>query len=70
MGDRDRPRSGVDGADSINFTAKAPGLPDAPILDPHRNFQPFGPLSINRPRVHDYLKEMHEKVLRNWDMFA
>lgn len=52
------------GADSqINFIAKAPGLPDAPITQPGRDYQFFGELSINRPEVHGFLKEMNREVL-------
>lgn len=47
----------------INFIAKAPGFPDAPIVSPGRTHQPFGSLSINRPEVHGYLKEMNKEVL-------
>ena len=53
----------------INFTAKAPGYPDAPVVDGSRDYQPFGKLSINRPKVHDYLKEMYKEVLEDYDLF-
>ena len=43
--------------------------PDAPIIDPSREYQPFGKLSINRPRVHDYLKEMYKEVIQQYDLF-
>ncbi len=54
----------------INFIAKAPGLPDAPVIDPGRPFQPFGGMSINRPEVHGFLKEMNREVLSQYDCFA
>lgn len=54
----------------INYISKAPGLPDAPITVPGRQFQSFGDLSVNRPRVHDFLKEMHREVLSHYDCFA
>jgi hypothetical protein len=47
----------------INFISKAPGLPDAPIIQEGRDFQPFDKLSINRPQVHEWLKEMNQEVL-------
>lgn len=50
-------------ARKINFISKAPGLPDAPITQPGRDFQPFDNLSINRPQVHEWLKEMNKEVL-------
>ena len=53
----------------INFTAKASGYPDAPVVDASRDYQPFGKMSINRPRVHDYLKEMYKEVLEDYDLF-
>ncbi|RSH95501.1 hypothetical protein EHS25_000593 [Saitozyma podzolica] len=63
---------GADGfrMDVINYISKAPGLPDAPITVPGRQFQSFGDLSVNRPRVHDFLKEMHREVLSHYDCFA
>ncbi|ORX36066.1 putative hydrolase [Kockovaella imperatae] len=65
-------KQGCDGfrMDVINFTSKAPGFPDAPIVDPSREYQPFGNLSINRPRVHDFLKEMYKEVLEQYDLFC
>jgi oligo-1,6-glucosidase len=54
----------------VNQLAKEPGLPDAPILMPDREFQLVGNLSKNQPRVHDYLKEMNREVLRHYDCFA
>jgi len=47
----------------INFIAKAEGFPDAPIVQPGHETQPFGGLSINRPEVHGHLKEMYEEVI-------
>lgn len=62
---------GVNLRDSqINYISKAPGLPDAPVTVPGRQFQSFGDLSVNRPRVHDFLKEMHREVLSHFDCFA
>jgi glycosidase len=47
----------------INFIAKAEGFPHAPIVLPGHETQPFGGLSINRPEVHDHLKEMYQEVI-------
>lgn len=54
----------------INFTGKHPEYPDAPEIFEGRDYQPFGELSINRPIVHKYLKEMHEQVLQYYDCFC
>ncbi|RSH78836.1 uncharacterized protein EHS24_001757 [Apiotrichum porosum] len=63
---------GADGfrMDVINFIDKAPGFPDAPTTNPYTVYQPFGPLSVGRPGVHTHLKEMHEKVLKDYDCFC
>ncbi|KAL7424802.1 hypothetical protein Q5752_000486 [Cryptotrichosporon argae] len=63
---------GADGfrMDVINYISKVPGLPDAPVTVPGRECQPFGPLSINGPKVHDWLKEMNREVLCRYDCFA
>ncbi|KAL1406610.1 hypothetical protein Q8F55_008316 [Vanrija albida] len=63
---------GCDGfrMDVINFIAKAPGWPDAPINDPDQPFQAPGNLAWNRPEVHPFLQEMHEKVLKDYDAFC
>ncbi|OCF39721.1 alpha-glucosidase [Kwoniella heveanensis CBS 569] len=65
-------KRGADGfrMDVINFIAKAPGLPDAPVVNPDRVYQPFGTMSINRPEVHRWLKEMNREVLSKYDCFA
>ena len=47
----------------VNLFAKASGLPDAPVLFPDREFQPFGNLVANQPKIHEYLKEMNREVL-------
>lgn len=62
-GERYRTRRIANVMYKINFISKAPGLPDAPIVNEGRDYQPFGPLSINGPKVADYLKEMNKEVL-------
>ncbi|MHC1740373.1 MAG: alpha-glucosidase [Anaerolineaceae bacterium] len=61
---------GVDGfrMDVISLIAKPAGLPDIPnvqndLADPRA-------LIANTPRVHDYLREMRQKVLRHYDLVA
>lgn len=55
--------------DVINFISKVTTYPDAPIiLDPktHR-FQPGVRFFANGPRLHEYMREMHDKVLAKYD---
>jgi oligo-1,6-glucosidase len=58
-------KKGIDGfrMDVINLLAKIEGFPDAE-----------NPLDIsylgNNPGVHEYLQEMHEKVLQHYDVFT
>jgi len=62
---------GVDGfrMDVISMIAKAPGFPDAeaPAGATAAEFLHPGKLAHDRPELHAYLKEMNEKVLRNYD---
>ncbi|MCJ1405188.1 alpha-glucosidase mal12 [Xylographa trunciseda] len=60
---------GVDGfrIDTVNMYSKGTTLPDAPIVDPSTELQ-FGPhLFCNGPRMHEFLREINEKVLRHYD---
>ncbi|ORY35315.1 putative hydrolase [Naematelia encephala] len=63
---------GTDGfrMDVINYISKAAGFPDAPITVPGRLYQSFGSLSVNRPKVHDFLKEMNRRVISPYDCFC
>lgn len=56
---------GIDGfrMDVINLLAKQAGFPDA------ENPQDISYLG-NNPGIHEYLQEMHEKVLRHYDIFT
>lgn len=59
---------GVDGfrMDVINMISKTPGLPsvgDEPLGDGSRHF-------MNGPKVHEYLREMNERVLSRYDMMT
>jgi hypothetical protein len=60
---------GVRAESQINFIGKHPEYPDAPILLPGRDCQPFGGLSINRKVVHEYLQEMYREVMVDYDCF-
>lgn len=49
--------------DVINLLSKTDNLPDAPVVDEHDPTQPASMHYANGPRVHDYIKEMNQKVL-------
>ncbi|MFD2638834.1 glycoside hydrolase family 13 protein [Piscibacillus salipiscarius] len=53
---------GVDGfrMDVINFISKDPALPDGPDGD-------GSPYFMNGPRIHEFLREMNQEVLSNYD---
>jgi oligo-1,6-glucosidase len=59
---------GVDGfrMDVISLIAKPEGLPDIPGL--HNDLADPRSLIASNPRVHDLLGEMHQKVLRHYDL--
>ncbi|QHA93631.1 alpha-glucosidase [Bacillus sp. N1-1] len=62
---------GIDGfrMDVINFISKVPGLPDAPNPNVKR-YVHGGDYFMNGPRIHEYLKEMNEKVLSHYDVMT
>lgn len=53
--------------DVINAIAKREGLPDSG--DPKKLNFPFEHI-VSLPKTHEYLKEMHEKVLSHYDCFT
>ncbi|KAJ9118658.1 hypothetical protein QFC22_003878 [Naganishia vaughanmartiniae] len=63
---------GVDGfrMDVINLISKAPGLPDAEVVDPSSNYQPSFKYTANGPKMHLYLREMNAKVLSKYDVLT
>ncbi|KIY53979.1 glycoside hydrolase family 13 protein [Fistulina hepatica ATCC 64428] len=63
---------GCDGfrMDVINSISKVAGLPDVPVVDPIEEYQRAQQMYINGPRVHEYLREMHEKVLARHDLMT
>ncbi|WP_391205307.1 glycoside hydrolase family 13 protein [Psychrobacillus sp. L4] len=55
--------------DVINFISKDPQLPDGEMQ--HEQFFGDGsPSFINGPKIHTYLREMNEKVLRHYDVLT
>ncbi|CAI4218388.1 unnamed protein product [Parascedosporium putredinis] len=63
---------GIDGfrVDAINYIAKAPGLPDAEIIEPDIPHQPAMHLYLNRSKCHDFLRELGDKVLSRYDVMT
>jgi oligo-1,6-glucosidase len=63
---------GCDGfrMDVINMISKVSGLPDAPILDALKEYQAASLFYANGPRVHEFLKEMNDKVLSKYDIMT
>jgi oligo-1,6-glucosidase len=59
---------GVDGfrMDVINMISKVPGLPDGPVR-PGEEHGDLGPGTIDGPRVHEFLHEMHHEVFAGVD---
>jgi len=57
---------GVDGfrMDAITLISKQPGLPNMP-----ENASPFR-FYANGPRLHEFLREMHDEVLRHYDVMT
>lgn len=61
---------GVDGfrMDVINMISKVPGFPDG--NKEGRLYGDFTPYVMNGPHVHEYIKEMNEKVLSHYDVIT
>jgi oligo-1,6-glucosidase len=54
--------------DVINLISKVPGYPDAEVvLPPDHKYQPAFQYFVNGPKLHDYIHEMHDKVLNKYD---
>lgn len=60
---------GIDGfrMDVICMISKVPGLPDGEV---HGLYGDFTPYVMHGPHVHEYLQEMHEKVLSRYDLLT
>ncbi|KZP22101.1 glycoside hydrolase family 13 protein [Athelia psychrophila] len=56
--------------DVINLISKTPGLPDAPITNPQEEYQNAFEYFANGPKVHEYIKEMHSRVLSKHDLIT
>ncbi|KAK0701138.1 alpha-glucosidase [Apiosordaria backusii] len=56
---------GVDGfrIDTVNKYSKRTDFPDAPITFPGQPNQPAAEMWCNGPRIHEFIREMQEKVL-------
>ncbi|KAH8433360.1 alpha-glucosidase [Aspergillus melleus] len=57
---------GIDGfrVDTVNKYSKHTGFPDAPITDPNSDIQPAVQVWCNGPRIHEFIREMHDDVLQ------
>jgi len=62
---------GIDGfrMDVISMISKPEELPDGPQL-PDSPYGDFTPYCIHGPHVHDYLKEMNQRVLSRYDLMT
>ncbi|MBO8177679.1 MAG: alpha-glucosidase [Bacillus sp. (in: Bacteria)] len=62
---------GVDGfrMDVINFISKVPSLPDAPNSE-GKKYASGAQYFINGPRIHEFLQEMHDRVLSRYDVMT
>ncbi len=62
---------GIDGfrMDVISMISKDPDFPDGKLKD-DGVYGDFEPYVCNGPHVHEYLKEMHEKVLGRYDIMT
>jgi oligo-1,6-glucosidase len=60
---------GVDGfrIDCVNMYSKGVEYADAPIINPDVTEQPAFTIHCNGPRIHEFLREMNQKVLNNYD---
>lgn len=61
-------KKGVDGfrVDTVNMYSKSSELPDALVTDPDSFTQPAHDVYCNGPRMHEFLREMNEKVLNQY----
>ena len=61
---------GIDGfrMDVISLISKVPGLPDGEVKS--GLYGDLAPYCMHGPRVHEYLQEMNQKVLSNYDIMT
>jgi len=64
-------QKGIDGfrMDVINLISKAPGLPDAPVVNDDR-YQLGAQYFANGPRLMEFLTEMKQRVLSKYDILT
>jgi oligo-1,6-glucosidase len=62
---------GIDGfrVDTVNKYSKVLPFTDAPITDPASDIQPAAQMWCNGPRIHEFIKEMHQDVLSHYCTF-
>ncbi|KAL9109339.1 MAG: hypothetical protein Q9227_005969 [Pyrenula ochraceoflavens] len=54
--------------DVINLISKVQTFPDAdPVLGPDHKYHPGHAFYVNGPKLHEYLEELNQKVLRQYD---
>ncbi|KAL3608955.1 hypothetical protein FPOAC2_03966 [Fusarium poae] len=60
---------GVDGfrIDTVNKYSKRKDFVDVPVMDPSSPHQPAPEMWCNGPRIHEFIHEMNEKVLRPYN---
>jgi alpha-glucosidase len=60
---------GVDGfrIDTAEIYSKPPGLPDAPVTDPHAKYQHPGKMCEQGPQLHEILHEMNMRGFSRYD---
>lgn len=64
-------QKGIDGfrMDVISMISKVPGLPDGKIRDGAK-YGNANPYILHGPHVHEYLKEMYQRVLSKYDLMT
>ena len=60
----------INKVDAINYIGKAPGFPDAEIVEPWSPHQPAMHLYLNRPKCHQFLRELSDCVLCHYDIMT
>ena len=63
-------QKGIDGfrMDVISMISKDPAFPDGEVKE--TGYGDYGPYVCNGPRVHEYLREMNQKVLSRYDLLT
>ncbi|KAL4792491.1 glycoside hydrolase superfamily [Aspergillus venezuelensis] len=53
--------------DVINLISKDQSFPNAPVIEPSSKYQPGEQFFTNGPRFHEFMHEMYDTVLSNYD---